>query len=256
MTAALLDTGVIAGRHLRYLVRQPAYIAITLTTPLVYLLLFSQLFSGIADLPGFEGTYLAFLLPAIVAMAALSTGGWAGTASLEDIDRGVLGRVLVTPVSRAAVIAGHLVQGALIVAIQSVILVAIGWVMGAGYEAPFSGLLVLVAAAVLLASAAGALSHALALTTRNQTTLIAASQGVILPMTFLSTAFMLPELMPGWMATVAGFNPLTWAIDAARLALGGGDPTQVGLRLAWLALFLVVSGVLAIRAFAAYRRAA
>ena len=73
-------------------------------------------------------------------------------------------------------------------------------------------------------------------------------------MTFLSTTFMAPELMPDWMATVAAFNPLTWAVDAARTALlGPADWDFVLVRLGWLAVFVVVSVALALRSFASYR---
>jgi ABC-2 type transport system permease protein len=74
-------------------------------------------------------------------------------------------------------------------------------------------------------------------------------------MTFLSTVFMVPQLMPDWMATVASFNPLTWAVDAARSALlGPADWPFIAVRLVWLAIFLVVSVVLSLRAFGRYRR--
>jgi len=63
------------------------------------------------------------------------------------------------------------------------------------------------------------------------------------------------KLMPDWMATVAGFNPLTWAADASRSALDGtGDATYIALRLGWLAAFLLASTFLALRAFGRYRR--
>ena len=81
------------------------------------------------------------------------------------------------------------------------------------------------------------------------------SQGIILPMTFLSTTFMVTALMPDWMATVATYNPLTWAVDASRAAVdGSGDAAFILARLAWLTIFLVVSLVLALQAFRRYRR--
>jgi hypothetical protein len=58
------------------------------------------------------------------------------------------------------------------------------------------------------------------------------------------------------MATVAGFNPLSWAVDAARIALDGGDLGQVALRLGWLAGLVAVSLALALAAFGRYRRSA
>src|SRR5262249_30874546 len=125
MTVAVANTGTIAGRHVRFLARQPWYIAILLMQPLIYLLLFSQLFRSVELLPGFSGTYLDFLCPAIVVMNALNAGGWAGTSTLDDMKRGVLNRLLVTPVSRSAIFTGHLAQNALVVVIQGVILVGV-----------------------------------------------------------------------------------------------------------------------------------
>jgi len=256
MTAAVAHTGAITLRHVRNFARQPWWIAISLMQPVIYLLLFSQLFQSLSSNPAFRGSYLDFLLPGIVVMSALSSGGWAGTASIEDMSRGVMDRMLVTPVRRAAVIIGHLGQQALIVALQAVVLVGIGLVVGARFDGGPGGLAVMFVASILLGTAIGALSHAIALLARTQETLIAASQGIILPMTFLSTTFMVADLMPGWMATVASFNPLTWAVDVSRAALDGtSDASFIVARLGWLTAFLVVSVVLALGAFGRYRRA-
>ena len=71
MTAAVLHTGAITARHVRTFTRQPWWIAISLMQPLIYLLLFGQLFQTVGDLPAFRGSYLDFLLPGVVAMSAL-----------------------------------------------------------------------------------------------------------------------------------------------------------------------------------------
>jgi ABC-2 type transport system permease protein len=252
---AVALTSAIATRHIRTFIRQPWWIAISLMQPVIYLLLFGQLFQTVGSLPAFRGSYLDFLLPGVIAMSALSSGGWAGTATIEDMNRGVMGRMLVTPASRTAIILGHLAQGGLIVVLQALILVGIGVVIGARFDGGLPGVANMLLASILLGAGTGALSHGIALLARTQETLIAVSQGIILPMTFLSTTFMVPQLMPDWMATVAGFNPLTWAADASRAALDGtGDAAFIGLRLGWLAVFAIVSALLALRAFGKYRR--
>src|SRR4029079_1636072 len=192
-------------------------------------------FGAIGRLPAFGGSYLDFLLPGVVVMSALSSGGWAGTASIDDIHRGVMDRVLVTPVRRFAVIVGHLGQQAFIVVLQALVLIGIGVVVGGHFDGGIPGILVLLGASIVLGGGSGALSHAIALHTRTQETLIAVSQGIILPMTFLSTTSMVAELMPECMATVAGYNPLTWAADASRLAMSASpDWPGVALRLGLL----------------------
>src|SRR5204862_1470752 len=139
---------------------------------------------------------------------------------------------------RSAVILGHLAQQALLLVVQSVILVGIALAIGAHFATGIVGIAVMTLAAVLLGAAIGALSHAMAITARSQEALIGASQAIILPMSFLSTAFMVPELMPDWIRTVAGYNPLSWAIDAARIGLDpAGDPMSIVIRLGWLTAF-------------------
>jgi ABC-2 type transport system permease protein len=255
MTVAVAHTSAVATRHVRTFIRQPWWIVISLMQPLIYLLLFGQLFQTVGDLPAFRGSYLDFLLPGVVAMSALSSGGWAGMTSIDDITAGTMGRMLVTPASRGAIIFGHLAQGALILVLQTLILLAVGVAIGARFDGGAGGVAIMLVASLLLGSATGALSHGIGLLAGTRETLIAVSQGIILPMTFLSTTFMVPQLMPDWMATVAGFNPLSWAADASRAALDGtGDAAYLGVRLAWLAVFVVISAALALGAFGKYRR--
>ena len=77
---------------------------------------------------------------------------------------------------------------------------------------------------------------------------------MLLPLTFLSGAFMQLSLAPGWIADVARFNPVNWAVAAARAAgAQDADWTFVVTRLGLLAALLLVATVLATRAFRAYQ---
>ena len=73
--------------------------------PVIWLFLFGEMFRKVIDIPGFgyQGSYLAYLIPGIVAMNAMSSNMWAGMAMIEEIDRGTLNRFLVTPASRLAI---------------------------------------------------------------------------------------------------------------------------------------------------------
>jgi ABC-2 type transport system permease protein len=254
MTAALAQTRSMTIRHLRELWRQPWYVAITLVQPLVWLLLFGALFRRVVEIPGFGGDYVDFLTPGIVVMTALFTAGWVGMGVIEDLNRGVMDRFLVSPVSRGSLIAGRLGQLAITIAIQSVIVTALGLAVGARFPGGIVGVAVLVVASVLLAWSIGALSIGLALVTRQEETLIGAVQFVVLPATFLSAGLMKQELAPGWVQSVARFNPVNWAVDAGREALGAGaDWSLVASRLGLLALLAGVCAWVATRAFRAYQ---
>ena len=94
-------------RGLRVFVRQPAYLGMTLTQPIIWLLLFGALFKAVTEIPGFHGgSYIDFLTPGVVVMLAVSSAGWTGMGFIEDINGGVMDRMLVAPVWRGALNAG------------------------------------------------------------------------------------------------------------------------------------------------------
>src|ERR1700749_131587 len=110
-------------RPLRELWRQPWFVAITLVQPVIWLLLFGALFKRVVEIPGFTGhSYIAFLAPGVVVMTAMFNSAWSGMALIEDINRGVTARFLVSPVRREALIAGRIQEEAVIGAVQFVVL--------------------------------------------------------------------------------------------------------------------------------------
>jgi len=113
----------------------------------------------------------------------------------------------------------------------------------------------LVLGAVLIAVAFAALSNGLSLVTRTRETLIAAATALVLPLSFLSFAFMQANLVPGWIAGIARYNPVNWAVEAGRSALAVQVHwTTVGSYMLFLVASVAVSGVLATRAFPSYQR--
>ena len=253
---AVADTWFMTMRHMRNLIRQPAWIAISLVQPVVWLLLYGALFKKIVEIPGFgAGSYIDFLTPGVVVMTALFSAGWSGMGLIEDVNRGVVDRFLVSPASRGSLIWGRIVQNGIVAVVQAAIIIVLGLIVGAHYDGGVIGLVALTTAAVLLGAGFGGLSNAIAILSRKEETMIAASNFVLLPLTFLSSVFMAQALMPAWMQDVAKYNPVNWAVQAGREALAGStDWTLVLSRLALLLVFAVVCGWLGTRAFRVYQR--
>ena len=114
----------------------------------------------------------------------------------------------------------------------------------------------LILLASFLAAAIGCLSISLALIARREETLIAAVNFFVLPLTFLSTAFMQRSLVPRWIQHVSSVNPVNWAVEAGRNAvLPGTDWGMVLTRLGLLAGLLAICIALTTRAFRSYQRA-
>lgn len=256
MTTAVTHSSHLAVRNLRITYRQPVYLAFTLVQPMVWLLLFSQLFERVVDLPGFGDTnYVAYLAPGVIVMTAMMNAGWAGTSLIDDMGRGVMDRYLSSPVSRVAIINGILAYQAAVTVVQSLIVFGVALAMGARYDAGPAGILVVLVTAVLLALIFAALSCAAALVMRTQEALIGIFQFLAFPLLFLSSTLMASELLPDWIGTVAKFNPVDWAVVASREALvATPDWSVVGGRLALLAALTVVMTWLAARAFRTYQR--
>ena len=251
----LRQTWYMTERGLRQLFRQPVWVAITLVQPMIWILLYGQLFKYLGNLPQFGGSYIDYLTPGIVIMTALFSGGWSGFGVIEDINRGITDRFLVTPVRRGALTAGRLVQLAIIATIQSAILLIVGLLLGANYTL---GVIVVVVAAILLGGAFGMLSTALGLIVRREETLIAAVNFIILPLTFLSTVFIAKELIEvDWIRGATSINPVEWAVTAGRGALAANpDWSAVLQNLLYLAIFLAVTSVVAVRSFRVYQKVA
>ena len=244
------------NRHLLNLWRQPIWIAVTLVQPVIWLLLYGALFKSVTRIPGFHSdSYIQFLAPGVVVMTALFSSGWSGMAVIDDIDKGILDRFLVSPAVRGSLILGRLLNGTVIIVIQSLIIVVLALIVGARFPNAW-GIVVLIALASLLAAAVGALSTALALIARREETMIAVMNFVMLPLTFLSTTFMQKNLIPHWIRSVAEVNPVNWAVEAGRAAvLPGTDWSMVLTRLGLLAALCALCLAISTRAFNAYQRA-
>jgi len=141
------------------------------------------------------------------------------------------------------------------VVLQTIMIVLLELVLGAHYENGIGGILVLLVVAALLAAIFASFSNGLAILTGQRETLIGAVSALLLPLTFLSGALMQLSLAPGWIGTVAKFNPVDWAASAARNAtMQSFDWGLVGLRLGLLAALTALAAFFATRAFSVYQR--
>jgi ABC-2 type transport system permease protein len=250
MSAAVRQTWQVNLRYLRVLGRQPAYLGITLTQPIIWLLLFGALFKAVTEIPGFHGSYVDFLTPGVVVMLAVSSAGWTGMSFIEDINAGVMDRVLVSPVWRGALNLGSVAYAMITIVIQTALIVLLALVLGADYVNGAWGVLILILVAALLGAAFASLSNGIGMLARQRETLIGAVSLVLLPLTFLSSALMQLSLVPGWIRTVAKVNPVNWAVEAGRsAAMQKIDWGLVASRIGLLVALVVVCAWFATRAY-------
>ena len=252
-------TAVLTARLLRAAWRMPVFLVMNLVQPIIWLLLFGQLFKAVVQIPGFGNgqSYLEFLTPGIVMMMALFGSAWSGTVYIQDMQRGVMDRFLTSPTSRPAMIVSTLVYQSILAVVQSLVVLGIAFWAGARFEGGFLGIVLLLLAVVLLTAVFCSLSNAVALLAREQTALIGISQLITLPLMFLSSAIMNTKLSPEWVQNVAAYNPFEWAVIVGRQALSAHpDWSSLWAHVGLLAALTVVMAALATSAFRAYQRSA
>lgn len=243
----LSDTWTCLGRGNLHTVRQPFTIAFSLVEPLVWLILFTQVFMGVTRLPGFATeSYLAFFAPTVVIQMALFAAMSSGIGLVNDMRWGVFNKLLVTPLNRGAIFLGKALSDALLIAVQAVLVLALAVMLGANVATGIVGVVGIVLIAVLFSIGFIALSNIIALVTESSQATTIGTQFIALPLLFMSTAFLPPKLLPDWIVTVSAFNPVTYGVNAARtLMLSGWTWDLLIPSISALIVFDVVFGIIA-----------
>jgi ABC-2 type transport system permease protein len=201
-------------------VRNPFVLVVSLVQPIIFLVLFTEVFGNVAGsavnqgIPGIS--YETYLVPAITIQVALAAAITSGIGLVNDIENGMFEKVLVSPMNRTAVFLGKTAAEMFRIAIQISIILGLGVVLGADVTTGLAGAVGIVAVGMLFSLWFLALSNSLAVITRDQESTIIAANLLQFPLLFLSTAFLPLDSLPDWVQTFATYNPVTYGVDAAR----------------------------------------
>ncbi|MFI6982619.1 ABC transporter permease [Embleya sp. NPDC050154] len=215
---AVLDTWTLTRRAFAHWARQPAPVLVGLLFPVLMVLMFGYLFGGGMDVPG-GGDYREFLMPGMFAMTMVFGIESTFTAVAGDASRGVTDRFRSMPMSRSAVVGGRVLADMLHAAVGLLVLIGCGLAVGwRWHEGPGRAAL---AVALLLALRLAVLWMGIYLALRAKgPESVAALQILVWPLGFLSNVFVAPQTMPGWLGTIAEWNPLSASAGAGRELFG------------------------------------
>jgi ABC-2 type transport system permease protein len=249
-THVIADANTMLRRNLSHMVRYPGLSVFTILGPVVILLMFVFVFGGTlgAGLPGVDPAggreaYLAYVLPGILAITIAGTGGGTATTVSMDMTEGITARFRTMAISRAAVLAGHVLGNT----IQAIIAVAL--VLGVGVLIgfrPTAGPLEWLAAAGLIAFIAFAVTwlsvgmgmQAKSVETASNLPLLL----VLLP--FLGSGFVPTESMPAGLQWFADYQPFTPMVETLRgLLLGTPLGWNAVLAVGWCVVLTVIGYV-------------
>src|SRR5881275_3488806 len=156
----LRHTWFMIVRQTRNLMREPIWIVLLLVQPMVWLILYGQLFKNVTRLGGFGTTsYVTFLAPAIVVMNSFFGATWSGMAMVTDLDRKFVERFLATPASRLSLVLSQIVRSALTAAIQAVVILVVALALGVRVHEGALGWIIVILAAMVVTMPFAAISQ-------------------------------------------------------------------------------------------------
>lgn len=206
-------------RELLRFKRQPARIVAAIATPA---LLWIFLGSGVGDSvrpANATSTYAAFVLPGMMTLVAVFTSIFASIAVIEDRNEGWLQAVLVSPAPRWTIAAGRIAGGAVVAALQAIVLLPMAPLVGD--KLTFGEVMAIVLAIALTSVAMTAVGLAAAWRTATTSSFHAVMNLLLMPMWLLSGAFFPADGASPWLGWLMRINPLTWCTSAIRAPLIG-----------------------------------
>ena len=243
------DTRLIFERSLTLSLRNPVWVIMGIIQPILYLLLFGPLLTNIARMPGFPpgGAFNVFV-PGILVMTALFGSGFVGFGLCDEMREGVVERMVVTPMSRMAMLLGRSLRDVSLLLAQALLLVVLS--IPFGLELNFGGVAVGFALLALIGLMMSPVSYMLALVLKSEDSLAPVVNGVALPLLLLSGVMLPMSLAPDWLQTIAKLNPLYHAVAAIRALFNAsyGD-SEIVIGVVVLVVLAAVTIALGARSF-------
>jgi len=179
------DTWHLFNKYLIISLRTPLWSLFNLIQPLIWLVIFGQLFRNMAQLPGFpEGSYMDFFVPGVLIMTVLFGSSWSGVSLLREITAGSVDKMLVAPISRVSIVLSRVLHSAVQVMIQAFIILIAAALIGTNINPSFFPLLGGLLIILLLGIGFAALSNGFAIMIQREEPLVVIGNLMTLPLMF------------------------------------------------------------------------
>ncbi len=262
LTSAVADGAVVAKRNLIKIKRVPEILVFVLISPIMFVLLFAFVFGGAIDVPG--GSYKEYLIAGILAQTVVFGSTFTGAGLAEDMQKGIIDRFRSLPMSRSAVLVGRTASDIVYNALSITIMALTGLLVGWGIRTSFGEAALGFGLLLLFSYAFSWVMGYVGLLVPSVEVINNASFMVIMPLTFISNAFVPLESLPPALRTFAEWNPVSAVTQSVRelfgnIPAGMPEPTAWPLQNAllytmiWIVLLIAVFAPLSVRQ---YKRAA
>jgi len=223
VTELITDVWVLTKRSLARIRREPETLADVTIQPILFVLMFAYVFGGAIGIPG-GGNYHDYLIGGMLGMGLAQTAPGTAVAVVSDMSTGLIDRFRSLPMSRAAVLTARTIADLLTQVIGAIVVAGVGLAIGWRVHTNAADVIAAFALALLFGYAFTWAGVSLGMVLRSPEAAQQSGFIIFLPLTFISSAFVPTQGMPGWLQPVAEWNPMSALAAASRHLFGNPNP--------------------------------
>jgi ABC-2 type transport system permease protein len=255
----LTDVWVLTKRSIARIRREPETLSDVTIQPVLFVLMFAYVFGGAIGGIGGGDKYHAYLISGMLGMTLAQTAPGTAVAIVSDMETGLIDRFRSLPMSRAAVLTARTIADLLTQVIGGVVVALVGVAIGWRIDNGAGNAIEAFALALLFGYAFTWVGVCLGMVLRSPEAAQQTGFIIFLPLTFISSAFVTTQSMPGWLQPVAEWNPMSSLAAACRSLFGNPNPAAAVhvwpaqhpelAVLCWSLALLVIFAPLAVRMY-------
>ncbi|MBZ5611377.1 MAG: ABC transporter permease [Acidobacteriia bacterium] len=244
----LQQTAAVAESDIRKLIHDPVELFTRMIQPVLWLVVFGQVFARTRAIPTGGLRYLDFMAPGILAQSVLFGAIFYGISLIWERDLGVVHKFLVSPAPRTALVLGRAVSSAVRGYCQAVVVYVVALLLGVQLRLEWHAMVGVLAVVGLGAATFSTFSLIAACIVKSRERFMGIGQVLTMPLFFASNAIYPLSMMPAWLHVLSSVNPLTYQVDALRYLMVQGGHIEFGLGFDFLVQFLTFVLLVAIAA--------
>jgi ABC-2 type transport system permease protein len=242
----LRQTLAVAEADVRKLIHDPVELFTRMIQPVLWLLIFGQVFNRTRAIPTGGISYLDFMAPGILAQSVLFSSIFYGISLIWEKDLGIVQKYLVSPAPRSTLVLGRAISSTVRSLSQMVFVLLLAYLLHVKLRMGVFSLAGVVLAVMLGSAIFSTFSLIVACLVKSRERFMGIGQVLTMPLFFASNAIYPLILMPNWLRAVSKVNPLTYQVDALRALMILGSSTTFGLGKDYLMQFVALAVLVAV----------
>ena len=241
LTDFMRKTLVIVELEARKLLHDPSELITRAVQPMLWLLIFGQVFTRFRAIPTGNVRYIDFMAPGILAQSVLFVAIFSGMAVIWERDLGIMHKFLASPTPRGALVLGKALAAGVRSLSQAIIIYILALLLGVQLDGNPLALAGVLLAVFLGAACFSSFSLLIACLVKSRERFMGIGQVMTMPLFFASNAIYPIALMPAWLQFISHGNPLTYQVDALRSMMLAGQTSTYGIGLDFAVLLVATT---------------